>query len=501
MPSFLTLGANFVRFGCIINFFGFAGFYIVRFCSLVSNPANPATMNRIAILMAAAATVAAAMSGATPPDVLTRPMPTDWGVYGAPMAEMPSDDPWWKGFNDPVLDSLISRAESANFDLVQASRRMDAARRQVEIARAAFYPTVGVQASYGYGRAGGSNAQTYGLGASLGWEIDLFGKISEKVSQSKAGFNASRAAYAAAMVSLCGQVASTYIDLRVTQAQLFVARRHILRQDTIAGLARARYDCGLASKIDLDQALSVLYSTRAAVPALEASITADINALALLLGVYPHEAQRLREDTGMPEYRHIIAAGVPAELLRRRPDILQAEYTLDSDAAALGLARKDYLPSLSLQGSVGLQGNHMKGLFEMHNATFSVGPTLSWTVFDGMARRAAVQQARDQMEADVAAYNSTVMGAYNEVSGALEAYNRARQQVDAYEQCVAVGEELLKLSLDLYTQGLTEFTNVANAQVDLLSYNNQLIVARGTALNALVTLYRALGGGFPLSSE
>lgn len=346
-------------------------------------------------------------------------------------------------------------------------------------------------------RSQGVSTSTYSAGASLSWEIDLFGKITAAVRRDRAQYRTTRADWVGSMQSLCSQVAEAYVGLRVSQSELAVAWAHIIRQDTISHLATTRFECGLASKIDVDQALTVLYSTEAAVPQLEASVQSYVNSLALFLGVYPGDiAARLSVPAPLPEYQAPVATGVPAELLRRRPDILAAEQQIEASAAALGIARKDYLPSLALQGSVGVSAPRPGDMFTDRGFTYSVAPTLSWTLFDGFARRAGVAVARDELESAVATYNFTVMNAYTEVADALENYRRSLQQAEYYRQAAEAAAELLDLSLDLYTQGLEEFTVVANAQVDLLSYTNSVITSRGAAMTALIDLYKALGGGY-----
>lgn len=427
---------------------------------------------------------------------LERRMPAAWSD-SVVAAELPSADGWWRGFNDPLLDSLISEAEDSNFNLAVALKRMDAARRQIEAARSAYYPQVSLSAGYERARSQGVSTSTYSTGASLSWEIDLFGKITAAVRRDRAQYRATRADWVGSMQSLCSQVAEAYVGLRVSQSELAVARAHIIRQDTISHLATTRFECGLASKIDVDQALTVLYSTEAAVPQLEASVQSYVNSLALLLGVYPGDiAARLSVPAPLPEYQAPVATGVPAELLRRRPDILAAEQQIEASAAALGIARKDYLPSLALQGSVGVSAPRPGDMFTDRGFTYSVAPTLSWTLFDGFARRTGVAVARDELESAVATYNFTVMNAYTEVADALENYRRSLQQAEYYWQAAEAAAELLDLSLDLYTQGLEEFTVVANAQVDLLSYTNSVITSRGAAMTALIDLYKALGGGY-----
>ncbi len=433
---------------------------------------------------------------------LRSPMPDTWSYTEAAAQQLPSDDAWWQGFGDPTLDSLVNMAENANFDIDIAARRMESSRRQMQIARSSYYPQIGLTGGYERSRSQGVTENIYTARATASWEIDLFGKITAGVRQAKSQYRASRAEWVGAMVSVAAEIAADYMQLRVWQAELAVAEAHIERQDTIAGIANTRFECGLVSKIDVEQANSILYSTRATVPALRSSIHSTINAIALLVGEYPQNiAAMLSRPAPMPDYRRIIASGVPAELLRRRPDIVAAEYNLAAQAAAVGIAKKDFLPTLTIEGSVGLQSNGHGKFFSSDNLAYSVGPTLSWTVFDGMARSARVAQAREEMESLVDTYNYTVMNAYCEVDNALAAYTNAVRQIAEYERAADASEQFLDRSLDLYRQGLSDFTNVANAQVDYLTYTNSLITARGNALSALVSLYEALGGGFETNMQ
>lgn len=435
-------------------------------------------------------------------DYLDRPMPESWGIQPENNATLPTDDPWWHNFGDSTLDSLINLAETANYNISMAAKRLESSRRQIQIARSAYYPQIGLTGGYQRSRESGATNNVYDARVTASWEIDIFGKITASVRQSKANYRAGRAEWTGAMLAVASQMASNYIQLRVWQAELAVAEAHIERQDSVAAIAKTRYECGLASKIDVDQSRSILYSTRASVPALHTSINEAINAIALLAGVYPQEIEALlARPASLPNYKGPIAAGLPAELLRRRPDIVEAEQKLAAAAAAAGIAKKDFLPSLSITGSFGYTSYGHNKFFDSENMAYSVGPTLSWTVFDGMARTAKIAQAKAEMEALVNSYNYTVMNAYCEVDNALRNYANTMRQIDEYEKAAGASEEFLVLSLDLYRQGLSDFTNVANAQIDFLNYTNSVITARGAALNALVTLYEALGGGFETTMQ
>lgn len=434
---------------------------------------------------------------ASEPTVLDRPLPERWTFDGGIPQPMPSDDAWWSTFGDNVLDSLISMGVDANYDVAMAARRMDAASRSIAVARAAYFPQLGLNASYTRSGTGHESANRYALEANMSWEIDLFGKITAKTRQSKAQYRASRAEWTGAMVSMAGKIASTYMQLRVWEAELQVARDQSVAQDSIARIVFDRYDCGLGAKPQVDQANALVNTTRATIPALETSVATAKAALALLVGRYVPEIEPLlSQSAGLPDYRRLVGAGVPSELLRRRPDIAVAEANLAAAAAALGIASKEFLPTLTLEGSVGVAAPRPGDMFTRDGFGYSVAPTLSWTVFDGMARRAGVAAARDEMEARLAEYNYTVMNAYMEVENAMTSYINYVKQISEYEQAVESTSEFLSLELDLYRQGLAPYSDVATAQQNVLNHTNSLIVARGNALTALVTLYEALGGGF-----
>ncbi len=198
----------------------------------------------------------------------------------------------------------------------------------------------------------------------------------------------------------------------------------------------------------------------------------------------------------LPDFHQIVAVGVPMELLRRRPDVVEAEYALAADAAALGIAKKDFLPTLSIAGSIGTQAHDAGDLFSDRSFTYSIAPTLSWTVFDGMARKAAVVSAREQMQVGIDNYNLTLLTAVQEVDNAMSQYVNSLHYIDLIEQVVEQAQKSFELSIDLYKKGLSSFINVSDAQIARLQYADELVSARGAALSALINLYQALGGGW-----
>lgn len=433
-------------------------------------------------------------------------LPGRWMYTSDRIQTLPSDDRWWNALGDPMLDSLINVGVSRNYNLAAAMHRIAAARQNINQAKASYYPSIALDAGWTKSRSAGAisspktpsaDVSYFSAGASMNWEIDVFGKITARVRQQKAAYQATRAEYTAAMVSLCGDIARYYGQLRTLQEELLVARRHILSQDSVLRIANARHEAGLASKLDVCQAGTIYYSTLATIPQLEASEEATINSIALLLGETPERiATSLRAPRKFPEYIQIVKAGLPAELLRRRPDVLEAEAALAESAAALGIAKKEFLPSLSLQGSIGTASHKLDGLFGDGSLQYSIAPTLSWTLFDGMSRRAGVIVAREQMEASIDTYNTTVLTAYQETLTAMSAYTAAVRHVQLLDEVVSQAEESLTLALDLYRGGLSSFTNVADAQISYLQYADMQVTARGEAMSALVNLYEALGGGW-----
>ncbi len=442
-------------------------------------------------------------------DVLNDSLPSRW-VYDEHFNQsVPTDDLWWTYFDDPLLDSLITEGVENNYNVLMAARRIDMARQSLNSARAAYFPTLAFSGGWTKSRSSGMLAGNEGhaatvdyfsLGLNMSWEIDVFGKITSRAKERKASFNATRAEYVAVMTALCGNIAKAYVNLRVYQAELAVANEHIASQEKIVKITEARHEAGLASMLDVAQAKVVYYSTQASVPGLQSAIHRTVNGLATLIGVYPEEVySRLETVAPMPDYNQIVPVGIPAQLLRRRPDIVQAEYELAGYAAALGIAKKEFLPTLTINGSIGTSAHDAGSLFKSESLTYAVAPTLSWTIFDGMARKYNVVSARRQMEIGIDNYNLTVMTAVQEVDDAISTYVSTLKNIDVLREVVTQSEQSLNLSLDLYKRGLNPFNDVVTAQLNVLENQNSLIVSKGNALVALIALYEALGGGWDVS--
>ena len=432
--------------------------------------------------------------------------PETWSFTPVYTQTLPSTDRWWEVFDDPVLNQLIDKAENANFNIRQALRRMEVARRTMTEARAGYYPTLSANAGYTFTRSSGAisspamkgtDLNYLSLGLSMQWEIDLFGRISSQLKADQASLDLSRAEWQSAMVSLCSSLAETYVALRMYQAEYALAQEHIKSQQAIVDMTLARQEAGLADALEVAQANQVLFSTQASLPPLQAMIESSMSSIAVLIGEYPEDVKPLLSQVKpLPSADQNPAIGTPLEMLRRRPDIAQAEAQMALYAAQLGIAKKDYLPTLSLTGAVGVESHKMKNLFTDKGFYYSVAPTLSWTIFDGFARRERTAIAREQMEMGIDNYNQTLLTAVQEVDNARASYKAYMDQCKALDKLVDESKKALDLSVDLYRSTLTPFSNVVDAQMNLLAYQNDRITAQGNALDALIDLYKALGGGW-----
>lgn len=448
---------------------------------------------------------AAAHADCTPQDILSQQLPQSWIPDSRFDSSLPGSDRWWTLLEDPTLDSLVDIAVANNPDASMAVRRIELARLAEKQALASAWPALSASAGWRMAQSSGATGKTvvpssvgdyFSLGLDMSWEVDVFGRVAAQRKLAGAQADVTRADYDAVISSLVANVVKTYVNLRLYQAQMNVAREHMQSQDKVMHIAEARFECGLASMLDVTQSRIVLYSTRATVPALEALISNTVSSLSTLCGSYPENlGVDLSASKPLPNpFQTAVRTGVPADLLRRRPDVVEAERQLAVYAARIGVAKKDFLPVLSLGGSIGTSAHRPDGLFGKNSMTWSVAPQLSWTVFDGLARNYDVAEAKLNLEQGIDNYNLTVMNAWQEAQAAMNTYSAALQTMTMDKEIVAQSEKELELSLDLYKRGLSAFTNVVNAQMDWLSYQNSYISEHASALSALISLYQSLGG-------
>lgn len=436
---------------------------------------------------------------------LDKPLPQEWEEDAQIFQQvLPVDDQWWKAFQDPVLDSLISVAVKQNYSIPTAIDRINMAKANLRMERGNFFPTIGLNAGWTRQQSSGNTSELpqstqhyYDASLNMSWELDLFGSIRNRVKAQKENFAASKEEYTGTMVSLCAQVASAYINLRELQQELAVIQKNCASQEAVLKITEVRYNTGLVSKLDVAQAKSVFFSTKASIPQIESGINQYITTLAILLGTYPQEIRPTLESPGiLPDYMEPIGVGLPADLLLRRPDIRSAERSVNAQAALVGASKSDWLPQIFLKGSLGYAAKDLKDLTHHKSMTYEIAPALSWTLFKGTQLVNATKLAKAQLDEAINQFNQTVLTAVQETDNAMNAYRNSIKQIVALREVRNQGQETLTLSLELYKQGLTPFQNVLDAQRSLLSYENQLVQARGYSLLQLIAMYQALGGGW-----
>lgn len=404
---------------------------------------------------------------------------------------------WWQTLGDPLLAELVRLGIAGNLELQQARSRLAEARAQRQLTSAALFPGVDFSAAISRTESGGSNATRYSLGFDAAWELDLFGRIARRVEAAEAQLAASHEDLRDVLVALAAEIALNYIDYRTFQARLAIARQNLAAQEETFALTEARFQAGLSSELALQQARYLVSSTRAQIPSLTTGLAGSANLLAVLLGMPPGS---LREELAValppPELPPSVAVGIPADILRRRPDIRRAERQLASQTALVGAATAELYPSFTLGGSIGLDALSTGSLFTSGSRTSSFGPRLNLPLFDGGAIRANILIQSSRQEAALAEYRATVLAALQEVEDSLTAYAMEQERNLALRESVEAAREASTLAEIQFQAGLVDFSEVLIARRSLLSFEDQLAQSDGTMNLNLIRLYKALGGGW-----
>lgn len=422
---------------------------------------------------------------------------------------------WWGTFNDPVLNDLVARAYAQNLTLQAAGARVLQARAELGIAFGEFYPQSQV--------AGGSLSQTRisenlgpirdaqrildidptfqttELGFDAQWELDVWGNQTRLLQSAEANLAATIADYDDVLVTLTGDVAALYIDIRALEEALAIARQNIALQQEAADLAQVRFDNGVTTELDVQESLALLSDTQALVPELEADLAQSRYALAALLGVPPANiAALLGGPRGIPSPPASVAVGIPVELLRRRPDIRAAEMEAAAQSAQIGIALADLYPQFILQGAIGVQASAGSPLLSSASQTGLGSAGFVWPIFNYGRIQNNVRAQDAEFQALVARYQNTVISAYNEVEGAMVAYRKAREAVGFYRKAVEASEAASEIALQQYSDGVVDYSRVLNTQTQLLRSQSDLVSARAQVSTSLVALYKGLGGGWQI---
>jgi len=418
---------------------------------------------------------------------------------------------WWTVFNDPILESLVQRSHVENLDLRIAYSRVQEYRAFLGVASGQYWPNVDGAGFYSRDRVSENGLQAppdgstpdptdlYGFGVDASWEIDVFGRIGRSVESAQASMEASIEDYRDVLVSLYAAVAQSYIDLRAIQKRIQYAQSNISIQQETLELTENRREAGLIPQLDVEQAKLILASTESVIPQLRQFEAQAIHRLSVLLGQAPAALYaELSPASDVPDVPQEVAAGLPAELLRQRPDIRRAERVLAAQTAQIGVATAGLYPAFSLSGTFALQAQNFSDVGNWDSRTWGFGPAFRWNLFDGDRIRNTIKVEEARTEQALANYEQTVLIAMEEVENAMVGFEQEKQRLEDLHNSVSAAENSVKLVRELYENGLTDFQNVLDMQRALTAQQDLLAESEGLVANNLVRLYTALGGGWPV---
>jgi NodT family efflux transporter outer membrane factor (OMF) lipoprotein len=485
-------------------------------------------MTRTALPLAVAAVSAAAIAGCTVGPDYKAPTTRTAANWSEPLAGGPTTRPadvptrWWTTFNDPDLDALVERAARNNLDLRLAASRIREARALRRVAGADEYPQVNVGSSYtkarnafiggggattgagGGGAAGGgaggfasSEFELYRAGFDATWEIDVFGGVRRNVEAATADLQAQLESRNATLVSLMAETALNYVQLRGLQERLRISHDNIRAQREALNLTQTKFQAGLISDLDVSRAQALVAQTEAQIPSLEQSIRQTIHRIEVLVGQQPGTlTAELSAPKAIPGTPPSVPVGLPSDLLRRRPDVRQAERNLAAATARIGAATADLFPRFTLTGSTGYQATQFGDLGSNQSAFYSIAPGISWPIFDAGRIRANIAVANARQEQAFVQWEQAVIQSLADTENALVAYTHEQTRFQRLSDAVAANERAVDTATQLYERGLGDFLNVLDAQRQLFASQDAQVVSRQTVSTNLVQLYKALGGGW-----
>ena len=441
-----------------------------------------------------------------------------WSATGSAQltTQAPADAAWWKTFGDPVLDRLIELARTQNLSLQVAGLRIMEARAVLGIAvgrqypqlQAAFANATGVSLSENLANSADFDRDfwDYQVGFDAAWEADFWGKYGRGVKSQEAWYLGSMADYQNALVSLNAEVARIYAAIRTFEVLLAQARQNVSVQDEGFRIADARFGNGATSELDPMQARTLLESTRATIPQLEASLAQAQNALSTLLGQPTGSVQALLQGPQViPAPPGQVFVSVPAELLKRRPDVRAAELTAISQSERIGIAKADLYPRIELFGTIGLQtasgtSGDTAGLFDSSSLFYAFGPRISWTFLDYGRTKNRVRVEDARLQQLLVGFQERVLKAAQEVEDGVVGYLKAQEAAVFQQNAADAARRSVELAFIQYREGAVDFQRVIDAERSQLLEENNLARARSAVATNLIALYKALGGGWETHS-
>jgi len=480
----------------------------IYMCNRLISPMRPKTVFLILFLCCSMLLIVGCAVGPNyrPPKVS---VPESWGESQKNAAFNHADPivQWWKTFNDPVLDSLITHAVESNLDLRVAEARIREARFQSGVVSSELWPSVETSASYSRSRRSQGisiippkarlKRNLYQAGFDASWEIDLFGGKRRAIEAARADIDAAVENRRDVLVTLLAEVARNYIEVRGLQRRLEIVRNNVRVQQETIDITRARFEAGLSSELDAVQAEALLATTQSQIPTLESSTKQTIHRIGILLGQKPDALQaELTKGAPIPSAPAMVPVGLPSGLLRRRPDVRRAEWELAAATARIGVATADFFPKFSLTGDFGLQTEDLN-VFSLTNSRYwSFGPTIRWPIFQAGRIRANVKVQNARQEQLLVNYEKAVLTALEDVENALVTFAGEQVRHKNLTAAVNANRRAVELAGELFTRGLANFLSVLDAERSLYESEDNLAQSEHTVSLNLVSLYKALGGGW-----
>lgn len=412
---------------------------------------------------------------------------------------------WWQVFEDPLLIQLEKKGVKGNLDLKTSLSRIREARARRDMKRAPLFPTLDAGAtaerrrsSETLGTPGGGDAHGYYRGGfDATWELDLFGQIRRSVQAAQAELEASQADLKDVLISLMADVALNYIQVRTYQHRLDIVRANIKTQKKTYELNKSRYECGIINELTVQQSLRNLEQSRSRIPALRKGLEAAKNRLCVLLGLDPGSLEsKLIEMNPIPDIPEQLAVGIPAEALRRRPDLRRAERKLAAQTARIGVATADLYPKFQLGGTIGLESIDSSDFLEMDSGFWSIGPGMEWNIFQAGEIRLNIKIQTEKQKQALIHYRSVLLNAQEEVENALTDYAQEQTRLERLKDSVSAARRAENLARDQFQSGLVDFYNVLDAQRSLFRLQDELVQSKGEVAANVIRLYKALGGGW-----
>ena len=406
---------------------------------------------------------------------------------------------WWESLNDPVLNQLIDRAIENNLDLQEALSRIRQARYEKNISEADQYPVLDSSASAKVSGSSDSESETrlYSAGLDANWEIDVFGGVRRSVEASYAEYQAQVEDLHDVLVTLLSEVALNYVDLRMYQQQIGSVSENIEIQMQSKAITDSLLQSGLADNLEQTQAAYQLAGTKAQLPALQTKANSTMNRLSVLLGEPAGSLDELlAESSPIPVPDTAVATGIPADIIRQRPDIRQAERNLAAQTARIGVAEADLYPRFFLSGSFGLESVSSSSFFTDPTFIWSLGPSITWSVFDAGSIKNNIEVQKEIKQQYLLQYQTTVLSALEEVENSLCSLAHEKERLILLSDAVVSARKATELATSRFAAGTGDFMDVLDAQQALLTYEDQLNESKGSLSSYLVELYKSLGGGW-----